>query len=212
MYLLREYEACRYSIVCRCWVAVMAVVLTVRRMYAMEAFYLNATMQGARIRYWPRLPKDREAARQSIGRECTFCLIYHTLDEALGQTWNELRGQLVSLKKKKTENGALSRPTPSLLEARCISPKPLVRIGIVGAAATTKAVLGRPATAATKIPSQIQSRGRAVAQRNIPAVLLFLGLAIRGAPWLIAPNATLPNAVRTSDTIPGQATTGLDCE
>lgn len=50
------------------------------------------------------------------------------------------------------------------------------------------------AAAVTKIPSQIQSRAKTVAQRNIPVVLLFLGLAIRGTPWLISPNTTLPNA------------------
>lgn len=80
----------------------------------------------------------------------------------------------------KDENGLLSRQSHSLFKARC-SPKLLVRIGIVSAAATAKAVLGSRATAATKIPSQIQSRGKAVTQRNIPVVLLFLGLAIRGA-------------------------------
>lgn len=46
-----------YSIVCRRWVAVMAVVLTVCK--ALQD--LDAAMQGSR-NYWPHLPKDRDAA------------------------------------------------------------------------------------------------------------------------------------------------------
>lgn len=51
----------RYSIVCRCWVAVKAVVLT-----ACKAFTWTQRCKGRQ--YWPHLPKDREAARQRIGR------------------------------------------------------------------------------------------------------------------------------------------------